>query len=203
MDEIIKPINNTKRYFISNKGYCFKVKRTKEILIPMRLNKGIPKVVIQNEKRNLIYLMIEHFLDEDFPKIKYSYRIVDNRVPLDKIKIQRISDSCTEDEEKIFLYKCREKANSQNARVNHKDKITDIDVLNTLKRNDFKCYYCKDKIKSKTWHLDHAVPLSKGGLNIFSNILPSCKECNLMKGALSIQKFLHKVKLINSNLNNN
>ena len=42
------------------------------------------------------------------------------------------------------------------------------------------CYHCGIKLDD-TKHLDHYIPLSKGGANSMSNVVWSCKHCNLSK----------------------
>jgi len=202
MDEIIKPINDTKRYFISNKGYCFKISKSKEVEIPINMVKGVPKVRIQNEKRSLVYLMVEYFIDLKYADCKFTYKLKNNRLPIENIKYNKLPKKHTHDERIIFEFKCREKSYSHNSRVNHRQKISHLDILNTLKRNNFNCFYCNDKIKSKKWHLDHVVPISKGGINSFNNIVPSCRECNLMKGGIDLDCFIKKCKKINNNFLN-
>lgn len=46
-----------------------------------------------------------------------------------------------------------------------------------------KCFWCGKKIKGSDIHMDHVVPLSRGGENTFINVVASCKHCNLSKGA--------------------
>lgn len=48
-----------------------------------------------------------------------------------------------------------------------------------------RCAYC-DAIAE---HLDHVMPLSRGGEDIESNILPACAECNLSKGAKTLAEW--------------
>src|SRR5260221_4864099 len=43
-----------------------------------------------------------------------------------------------------------------------------------------KCYYCKAKVGAK-YHVDHVIPLSKGGSNGPENIVIACPTCNLNK----------------------
>lgn len=76
------------------------------------------------------------------------------------------------------------------------DKLTTIDILNTLKRSAFKCFYCKQKLNKKTRHLDHFFPLYLGGKNTPENIVPACKWCNTMKNALDGHSFLIRCKII-------
>ena len=126
--------------------------------------------------------MLEYFGTNIKEFKKYSYKVKNGKIPIDCINIKSIDEFSSLDEQNIFVYKCREKANSHNNRVKHLNKITMYDVLNCLKRFDFTCFYCGGKISSKLWHLDHVHPISKGGLNSNNNIASSCKECNLMKG---------------------
>jgi hypothetical protein len=190
--QMIKQINNTKNYFISDEGYCFKTKNGKDILIPLEIYKGAPKVKIGGSRINLPFLMIEHFIELKSIHYRISFKIEDGRIPLKNISIKYIDKSCSIDELNIFRYKCDEKANSQNSRVGHINKISSLDVLDCLRRSDFKCFYCNEKIKSKSWHLDHFNPISKGGTNSPDNIVASCKECNLMKGYLDADVFIEK-----------
>lgn len=47
-------------------------------------------------------------------------------------------------------------------------------MLNSL------CYICQE---AKCEHIDHIIPISKGGTHSIGNLAPSCKSCNLRKGA--------------------
>jgi 5-methylcytosine-specific restriction endonuclease McrA len=44
------------------------------------------------------------------------------------------------------------------------------------------CYWCNIKCDDE-YHIDHYVPLSKGGKHEISNLVISCKRCNLTKQA--------------------
>ncbi|QPB09793.1 hypothetical protein CPT_Shady_032 [Streptomyces phage Shady] len=48
-----------------------------------------------------------------------------------------------------------------------------------------KCAYCGNRAE----HLDHVVPLSKGGTDTESNIVPACAPCNLSKGAKTLAEW--------------
>ena len=50
-----------------------------------------------------------------------------------------------------------------------------------LERFDFRCAYCGQHGDGLT--PDHVIPLSRGGNNSLSNIVPACGPCNLHKGA--------------------
>lgn len=40
---------------------------------------------------------------------------------------------------------------------------------------------CTPKLPTRGWHLDHIVPLSKGGEHSYENVQATCKACNLFK----------------------
>lgn len=52
-----------------------------------------------------------------------------------------------------------------------------------LQQNAKVCYWCNASLKNKKVHIDHYVPLSKGGEHTLSNLVVSCDKCNLRKNA--------------------
>ena len=57
-----------------------------------------------------------------------------------------------------------------------------------------KCAYCGTDCID-TYHIDHKIPVSKGGDNSFDNLALSCPKCNLSKGSKTDIEFLgYKVK---------
>lgn len=59
------------------------------------------------------------------------------------------------------------------------------------------CAYCKQECESLT--VDHVIPLSKGGSNYISNIVPACLSCNSKKRDLSVDEFLLRLELPQEN----
>jgi len=43
------------------------------------------------------------------------------------------------------------------------------------------CHYCGSKFNKSELTMDHVVPVSRGGLSNKSNVVVSCKACNLNK----------------------
>ena len=85
--------------------------------------------------------------------------------------------------EKLALYKKQNKdkvnAWNQNRRKNTVGKLSS-DIVESLKILQLgKCAICfSDLVK---YHIDHIVPISKGGPNIDSNVQLTCVSCNLKK----------------------
>ena len=50
-----------------------------------------------------------------------------------------------------------------------------------FKRDSFKCSYCGATADAVALHVDHIIPVSKGGTNDFMNLITSCIPCNAGK----------------------
>lgn len=50
--------------------------------------------------------------------------------------------------------------------------------------------FCKVCGASTNLHIDHIIPLSKGGKTILSNLQVLCKKCNLQKGNKTMEQFI-------------
>jgi 5-methylcytosine-specific restriction endonuclease McrA len=48
-----------------------------------------------------------------------------------------------------------------------------------LERDSYVCQYCGSTARL---HVDHRVPLSRGGTNLFENLVTACAPCNQSKG---------------------
>lgn len=55
-----------------------------------------------------------------------------------------------------------------------------------FKRDSFTCQYCGRKAPDVVLHIEHITPVSKGGKNTLMNLVTSCVECNLGKGARTL-----------------
>lgn len=55
------------------------------------------------------------------------------------------------------------------------------DIKNILKRQNNKCSFCN--IELLKYHVDHIIPLAKGGSNWPENLQIMCPSCNCSKGA--------------------
>lgn len=57
-------------------------------------------------------------------------------------------------------------------------------------RDDGRCAYCFIALdKDGLYHIDHRLPVSRGGTNAVENLSLSCPECNLAKGSRTFEEF--------------
>lgn len=112
---------------------------------------------------------------------------------------------------KAYRERNREKvrASGKTWKMANKDKVTEVAAQRrariagaggrlprgTIKRlmeiQKHKCAYCHCDI-TKERHLDHIIPLSKGGKHEFTNVQLLCPQCNLQKGAMHPVDFMQQ-----------
>ncbi len=63
-----------------------------------------------------------------------------------------------------------------------------IRAAQTDKKGRLRCWYCGIRI-SDTPHIEHKIPLSRGGSNGPENICYSCSDCNLRKSTKTLAEF--------------
>jgi 5-methylcytosine-specific restriction endonuclease McrA len=80
--------------------------------------------------------------------------------------------------EKVRAYKRNRKAKKRANGGSHSgDEISEI-----LRLQKGRCAYCRVELDSTTQHVDHIVPLIRGGINDRKNLQVLCEPCNLRKG---------------------
>jgi 5-methylcytosine-specific restriction endonuclease McrA len=60
--------------------------------------------------------------------------------------------------------------------------VEEVDRKIVFNRDKGICHLCKDEVDSNNWHLDHIMPVSRGGLHCYDNVAVSHSSCNLKKG---------------------
>ena len=77
----------------------------------------------------------------------------------------------------------KEKSSEENRRKEERNKMTPGLRYKIMKRDGFRCVLCgrsaNDGIKL---HVDHVIPVSRGGKTEESNLRTLCEECNMGKG---------------------
>lgn len=62
-----------------------------------------------------------------------------------------------------------------------------------IKRDGKKCRYCGNLLGP--FHIDHVIPISKGGSDDMNNLVVACQSCNSRKKDLDLTVFLNKYNL--------
>lgn len=76
---------------------------------------------------------------------------------------------------------CTEQINQERDQTTRTPRNVPLRIRRTvLRRDGFKCVDCKHT--DKPLHVDHIIPLSRGGTNHLENLQTLCDECNLGKG---------------------
>jgi 5-methylcytosine-specific restriction endonuclease McrA len=98
--------------------------------------------------------------------------------------IERVRNWQQENPEKVRAYDAKKRAR----RANAEGWYSGIDVERQYKAQRGRCLWCK-KIVGHNYHVDHIIPIAKGGSNWPSNICVSCPSCNLTKSAKMPEQF--------------
>lgn len=76
-------------------------------------------------------------------------------------------------------------------KLNAGGNYTQKDVKRQYNRQYSECFYCGEKLNN-FYHVDHVVPLSRGGTNHCGNIVIACPSCNSSKS----NKYITEWKLV-------
>ena len=52
------------------------------------------------------------------------------------------------------------------------------------------CFYCGANLEELGWHMEHKIPLSRGGKHDWKNVCLSCPACNLSKHTKTSTEFM-------------
>lgn len=72
--------------------------------------------------------------------------------------------------------------NYQSLKKNGGEKITADDIRRLYQSQDGRCFWCS-VVVNNTFHVDHVIPLSRGGLHCLGNLVVTCPSCNESKNA--------------------
>ncbi|WP_293913723.1 HNH endonuclease [Deinococcus sp.] len=81
------------------------------------------------------------------------------------------------DPEKLRVYWRRKRARKLNVSGAH----TAEDVYRIYAEQQGRCFWCKEEVGS-IYHVDHHMPLSRGGTDDATNLVIACPSCNLRRG---------------------
>lgn len=79
---------------------------------------------------------------------------------------------------------------------NAEGHYTEKDIKRIYKQQGGRCFYCKVVVGIK-YHVDHVIPLSRGGSNSPENIVIACPACNVRKSSKTPEEWeAHKRSLL-------
>jgi hypothetical protein len=53
----------------------------------------------------------------------------------------------------------------------------------------YRCFYCDKQLSRQKKTRDHLTPKSRNGSNAPRNIVDACRDCNVLKGCLTLEEF--------------
>src|SRR3546814_4901845 len=86
-----------------------------------------------------------------------------------------------ENRERHLKSKIKRQAKRRAQAVSSGGEFTAEDIDAMLAAQKKKCWYCGTKLTA--YHVDHRIPLARGGSNGPENLVIACPACNLSKGA--------------------
>lgn len=96
--------------------------------------------------------------------------------------------------------KARSMQTSWRFATNRTETLT-IDDAKALIKNPPNCPYCEKPIFWRDFSLDHIIPKSKNGANDHTNLVWTCRICNMSKGDLTGVEFKLLLNFLNDHPN--
>lgn len=157
-------------------------------------------ILIEKDGKEIKCLLAELVLITFHENYKPGYRIKYDdgdmyNISIENLRVKKVTTMLNQkavgEQALIGDWCCGSKASSANSRYAHLNQIvTPNEVLRCLVVCNFKCFYCGSGLNQRKWHLDHYIPTSKNGKNVFENLRPSCKWCNMMKSDMFYEEVI-------------
>lgn len=72
------------------------------------------------------------------------------------------------------------------SKFHYEDRVPALNNKNLFRRDLNLCGYCGKTFRESQLTKDHIVPVSRGGLNTWTNCITACMRCNNIKGNMSL-----------------
>jgi hypothetical protein len=90
----------------------------------------------------------------------------------------------------------RVKRHKRRMKQNNSTKDTSAIIRKSIMKAKSVCYWCGSSLSGKKWHMDHVVPLCRGGDHSAANVVKSCPDCNQKKGGKMPNDFIQEGQLV-------
>lgn len=77
--------------------------------------------------------------------------------------------------------------------------VSKDDILRQVSSQHSMCFWCESEV-GDNYHVDHLIPIARGGTNSPDNIVISCPRCNVSRGAKMPDEFREYLKSIEKNI---
>jgi len=141
----------------------------------------------RNEKRKInpdhIKSVVKKWRDNNSDKLLiYNYKHKKRRSELTKRWCENNPERY-----KAILYKALDKRKAIEYEIG--GKVSSEVKFNLFVKQSGICYWCFEKL-DKIYHIDHVIPISRGGDNSETNIVVCCKSCNSQKSNKLVEEWL-------------
>lgn len=102
------------------------------------------------------------------------------------LTLQERADRLTPERLEAIAAKRREHSHNAGAtrRARKKNAATEpVRRSDIIERDDSTCYLCDRRVPNHDIHLDHIIPLARGGSHTADNLAVTCSTCNIQKAA--------------------
>lgn len=114
-----------------------------------------------------------------------------NILKIMKQRLDREGEVSTSREGKVDWERRARTQNARAQRLGAPGKVLPEDLIwAAFLAQNGRCFYCGGKLDLERIHVDHVIPLAKGGRNDGKNIAIVHPECNLKKGARDPLEFV-------------
>jgi 5-methylcytosine-specific restriction endonuclease McrA len=141
-----------------------------------------------DKKRYVIKRKYDKYWRNKNPKRVREYKLRDKEKHAERIRNYMIQ-WWKEHPEKRRIYEHNRKARKRE----NGGTLTFGELNEQFELQEGLCFYCGRLLDDNSTHIDHRVPISRGGSNSIENIALSCPSCNLKKHTKTDIEFLQEI----------
>lgn len=165
--------NNKEQILIKNKLYCLKNKEKKRQMDHDYYQRNSEKIKLRSkqwiiENRDLHNSYVSNYSRNNRYRVTVKLREWQRKNP-----------------DKVRMYAHNRRA----LKINAPGIFTEDHITNQYNKQNGLCYYCLIPLNHK-YHLEHKIPLKRGGTNFPDNIVCSCQTCNSEKWIRTDEEYI-------------